>query len=932
MKKTTEEFKKSSLDIHGMHCASCAQTITRELDKADGIKDVNVNLATNKAYFEYNPNKLKKRNIIDTIEKTGYKASPQVEKIVVKIAGMNCASCVQTVEKALSKTEGIAEVNVNLATEKATILYDPEVLNYSDIENTINSTGYRAVEKFDMKSARGGYEKEITEEQKKFEEARKRLIIVWIFTIPVTIWMFLEMFLGITWPNELVFSVGMIILSIFPIFWAGNKTLSSAFNAARNKNANMDTLIALGTLSAFLSGPLSFIIPVMNYTGVGAMIMAFHLMGRYIENKAKGRASQAIRKLLELGAKTAKIIRNGKEQEIPVDELKKGDIMVIRPGEKIPTDGLIIEGKSSVDESMATGESTPVKKTEGDEVIGATINQRGLLKVKATKVGDETFLSQVIRLVEEAQGSKVPIQNYADKITGYFVPVVLFLAIMALILWMFIPDFMIGIIAPFQDVIPWIDIDLGLITLALSAFIATLVIACPCALGLATPTALMVGSGMGANNGILIRHGEAIQTFEKLETIVFDKTGTITKGTPEVIDIHSTNNFSKEEVLKLAASIEAGSEHPLADAVLRKAKEKDIEFYDISDFESITGKGVKGTRKSKSKSTILVGSKKLMDQYNIDYNLVNNLIQKREEEAKTVILVALDSKLAGILAIADAIKDDSVAAIAELKSMGIETIMLTGDNERTAKAIARKAGISRVIAEVLPNEKVEEIQDLQKEGKMVAMVGDGINDAPALTAANVGISIGTGTDIAIEAGDITLVSGKLSGVVSSLKLSRETFKKIRQNLFWAFIYNTIALPLAIIGFAHPVVGQIAMASSSVTVVTNSNLLRRKNIQPDSQYLSKSFSSDALRKSEISDHEEQLITHQQENEQSKIKEREVSQEMGKLKCSECDYEQELPTHCGKPMVKEDDNLVCWMGAECGSEPIPEHHGKPMKIVE
>jgi len=831
----TQEYKKSTLDIKGMHCASCAQTISKELLKVDGLKNVNVNIATNKAYFEYDPEKLKKDIIIDTIQKTGYNASPKLQKIIVKIAGMTCASCAQTVEKALSKSGGIIEASVNLATEKATISYDPDEISYADIEIIIKNTGYRPIGKIEAKSAREEYEKEITEEEKEFKEARKRLIIAWIFTTPITIWMLFGMIGGIMWPNALVYSLGMILLSVFPLFWAGRETLSSAFKAIRNANANMDVLIALGTLSAFISGPLSFIIPVFNYAGVGAMIMSFHLIGRYIENKAKGKASQAIRKLLELGAKTARIIRNGEEQEIPIDELQKEDVMIIRPGEKIPTDGIIIEGISSVDESMATGESIPVKKAEGDEVIGATINQRGLLKAKATKIGEETFLSQVIRLVEECQGSKVPIQKYADKVTGYFVPMVLFLAIMGLILWMFLPNMMIAIIIPFQGILPWIDINLGVITLALSAFIATLIIACPCALGLATPTALMVGSGMGAKNGILIRRGEAIQTLKNLKTIVFDKTGTITKGMPEVTDILPVNGFSNEDVLKLAANIEAGSEHPLADAVLKKAREKNIEFQEILDFEAITGKGVKGKIKSEPNSTIFIGSKKLMNEFNIDYSLVNDVVQEREEEAKTVILVALDNKLAGILAIADAIKDDSISAIKELSSLGIETVMLTGDNERTANAIARKTSISRVIAEVLPDEKVEVIRKLQKNGNLVAMVGDGINDAPALTAADVGIAIGTGTDIAIEAADITLVSGKLSGVVSALKLSRETFKKIKQNLFWAFFYNTIALPVAVIGLAHPLIGQIAMATSSVSVVSNANLLRRKNIQPNAQF-------------------------------------------------------------------------------------------------
>jgi Cu+-exporting ATPase len=585
----------------------------------------------------------------------------------------------------------------------------------------------------------------------------------------------------------------------------------------------MDVLIALGTLSAFITGPLSFFWPVLNYAGVGAMIMAFHLTGRYIEAKAKGRASQAIRKLLELGAKSARIEVDGEVKEIPIELLKVNDIMVVKPGEKIPTDGIIIEGQSAIDESMATGESMPVKKKVGDEVIGATINQRGLLKAKATKVGKDTFLSQVVKLVEECQGSKVPIQKFADRIVSFFVPAVLVLSTIAFLLWMFLPGALN---------LPWVDPNLGVVTLALLALIATLIIACPCALGLATPTALMVGSGMGAENGVLIRHGEAIQTLKNIETVVFDKTGTITKGKPEVTDIHVAEGFTKHEIIRFAASIEAGSEHPLADAIIRKAKEEDIELYKLFEFESITGKGVKAKVKASPEKLILVGSRKLMKENGVDYNEdLEADIVSLEEEAKTVILLAVDGKMAGILAIADAIKEDSILAIRELESLGIKTVMLTGDNKRTAKAIAKKIGISEVLAEVLPDEKVNEILRLQENEKLVAMVGDGINDAPALTAANVGIAIGTGTDIAIESADITLVSGHLSGVVTAVKLSRNTFKKIKQNLFWAFFYNVVAIPLAMLGLAHPLIAEVAMATSSVTVVSNANMLRRSDIYP-----------------------------------------------------------------------------------------------------
>ncbi len=504
--------------------------------------------------------------------------------------------------------------------------------------------------------------------------------------------------------------------------------------------------------------------------------------------------------------------------------------MIVRPGEKIPTDGVVIEGQSSVDESMATGESMPVPKNVDDEVIGATVNQRGMLKVRAAKVGQNTFLSQVIKMVEEAQGSKVPIQEFADRVVSYFVPAVLVLSISALILWLIFPNQINMASVWAQPFLPWVNPNLGIITLALSAFVASLVIACPCALGLATPTALMVGSGMGAENGVLIRHGAALQTLKEVDTIVFDKTGTITKGKPEVTDIIPAEGYTKEEVLRLAASVEVGSEHPLGEAILRNAKDQNLELYEVGAFEAITGRGVKAQIKLSPKKNVLVGNRKLMEEEKIDFKAFESSLKRLEEEAKTAMLLSVGEKLAGVLAVADMLKDDSVDAIRKLEGMGIKTTILTGDNQRTAKAIAKKVGISRVLAEILPDQKVKEIQRLQENGETVAMVGDGINDAPALTAANVGIAIGTGTDIAIESADVTLVRGNLSSVVTAVKLSKATFRKIKQNLFWAFFYNAAAIPLAMLGLAHPVIAEIAMAISSVTVVSNANLLRRTKIR------------------------------------------------------------------------------------------------------
>jgi Cu+-exporting ATPase len=589
----------------------------------------------------------------------------------------------------------------------------------------------------------------------------------------------------------------------------------------------MDTLIALGTGVALLTGPASFFIPVANYAGVAAMIMAFHMTGRYVEESAKGRASQAIRKLLELGAKTAQVMRDGSEIEIPIDEVVVGDVMVVRPGEKIPTDGRVLEGNSAVDESMATGESMPVNKHPGDEAIGATVNQEGLLKIEATKVGKDTFLSQVIKLVEECQGSKVPIQEFADRVTGVFVPVVIGIAVVTLLAWLLVPSLMYTLVEA-GSFLPWVNPDLNVITLAIISVVAILVIACPCALGLATPTALMVGSGMGAEHGILIRNGAAIQTLKDVKIAVFDKTGTITKGRPELTDVVAINGFSEQEVLGLAASAERGSEHPLGKAIVEGAISGGIDPDEPKDFTAVRGKGIQATINGRS---VIVGSRRLMRESGLKPDELEDRMRKLEEEAKTAMLVAADGKLAGAIAVADTLKIDSVAAINELSDMGLKTVMITGDNQRTADAIAKVVGIDYVLAEVLPDGKVSEVKKLQEEYGLVAFVGDGINDAPALKQANVGIAIGTGTDIAIEASDVTLVRGQLTGVIEAINLSRETFKKIKQNLFWAFFYNVAMIPLAVIGWMHPVLAEIAMATSSVTVVGNANRLRKVDIRP-----------------------------------------------------------------------------------------------------
>ncbi len=741
-----------------------------------------------------------------------------MEKSIIDIGGMHCAACSQRIEKALNKSEGVTEANVNLATEKATVKFDEKIVDEKGIRKIIKDTGYNPKDIGDEK------ESKLDEDIKNLKTASRKMWAAWYFTIPIIVLMIPDMLFGIMLIPGIWFHVSFLILAFPVIFITGATTLKSAFNSVMHKSANMDVLIAMGTLAAFLIGIARFFLPVANYAGVAAMIMAIHLTGRYIETKAKGRASQAIKKLLQLGAKTAKVIRNKKEIEVPVSEVIINDVMIVRPGEKIPTDGVVVDGNSAVDESMATGESIPVKKKKGDEVIGATINQRGMLRIKATKIGKDTFLSQVIKMVEEAQGTKVPIQVFADKVTSIFVPVVIGISILTFISWMIFPGFFKSIIIWAQSFLPWINPDLSIFSLALFATIAVLVIACPCSLGLATPTALMVGSGKGAENGILIRQGSAIQLMKNAKTIVFDKTGTITKGKPEVTDIITANKFTNKQLMTLAASVEHASEHPLAQAIVDKSKSMKLKLKKAKNFMSVTGKGVKAKVDGKQ---VLIGNRLLKDS-NINYSDLQKELERLENEAKTAIIVAIDKKPAGIIAIADAIKDDSAKAIKELNKMGFETVMITGDNKRTANAIAKKVGIKKVLAEVLPDGKVDEVKRLQKEG-IVAMVGDGINDAPALTQAEIGIAIGTGTDIAIESSDITLVSGNLSAVVSAVRLSQATFRKIKQNLFWAFFYNIVAIPIAMLGLLHPAIAEAAMAFSSITVVTNANLLRRIKI-------------------------------------------------------------------------------------------------------
>jgi Cu+-exporting ATPase len=825
----TEQLQSVTLPVEGMTCASCVSHVQKALQDVGGVAEATVNLATEQATVRFDPALVQLGRLAGAVHDAGYEVSGTTKTLA--IGGMTCASCVAHVERALAELPGVLQVNVNLATENAALKYVPGLVDVADFSRAVADAGYEVLPE-EQEQAKEG----LSREELKMRDARRRMILAWAFTAPVILWMLPEMIAGIAWPTEVAFKLGMLLLAAPVLFWVGRHTYVAAWNSSVHGAPNMDALIALGTGASFLTGMLTFFLAVPSYAGVSAMIMTFHLTGRYVEASAKGRASQAIRRLLELGAKSARVLVGGVEREVPIDQVQVSDVMVVRPGEQIPTDGIVVEGESAVDESMATGESMPVNRGPGDEVIGATINQDGLLKVRATRVGKDTFLAQVIRLVEEAQGSKVPIQAFADRVTAVFVPIVLGIALLTFVGWFLFPTALRPIVRWAAGVLPWVNPDLNTFTLALITTVSVLVIACPCALGLATPTALMVGSGIGAENGILIRSGEAIQAMRDVRVVVFDKTGTLTEGRPAVTDQVPTGGTATRDLLAWAASVEVGSEHPLGKAVVQRAEAEGVALGQLDGFQAVRGKGVVGMVDGRS---VVVGSRSLLQDNGISSAGIEDEMRRLESEGKTAILVAVDHQVRGALAVADTLKENAIDAIRELKALGLEAAMITGDNERTANAIARQVGIDRVLAQVLPEEKMAEVQRLQatmsaSRGRkgLVAMVGDGINDAPALTQADVGIAIGTGTDIAIEAADITLVRGDLGGVISAVKLSRATFAKVMQGLFWAFFYNVIMIPLAVVGMMHPVLAEIAMATSSITVVTNANLLRGVNIRTD----------------------------------------------------------------------------------------------------
>lgn len=817
-------IQKTTLKLTGMTCASCAQNIEKVLNKIDGVKKATVNFSVEKATIEYDPGKVNPAAFENAITGIGYGVAKQ--EITLKIGGMHCASCALNIETALKKTNGITSANVSFPLEQAKINYDPGIVSIPEIKKAIENVGYTASEKVDKTEA----DREQRARESEIKRQKINFIIALVLAIPISLG---DMGRNLGWgfvPEILKNDYLLFILATIVMLFPGRQFFEGTYKGLKHGVTDMNLLIATGTGAAYIISVAATFLDLgeaykHTYYDTAALLIMFIVLGRYLEALTKGKTSEAIRKLMGLRAKTARIFVNGEEKEIPVENVMVNDVVIVRPGEKIPVDGRVIEGLTAIDESMLTGESIPVEKTVGSEVIGATMNKTGMIKFKATKVGADTALAQIIKLVEDAQTQKAPIQKLADIVAGHFILAVHVLALLTFFFWFFIgfeyfnvpATFGMGMTSPF------------LFSLLIS--ITVLIISCPCAVGLATPTAIMVGTGKGAENGILIKGGEALERAQKLDTIVFDKTGTLTKGEPSLTDVIAIKG-AEVEILKLAAIAEKGSEHPLGEAILKGAKERGIGIPDAESFRAIPGRGIEVKSGGKR---VLVGTRKLMTENNMDIAPLNRRMEELETQGKTAMLVSSDNEIVGMIAVADTLKEYSKEAVNELHKMGFTVAMITGDNRRTADAIAKQVGIDIVLSEVLPEEKATQIKKLQAEGKKVAMVGDGINDAPALMQSDVGIAIGSGTDVAIESAQIVLIKSDVRDVAKAIRLSKLTLKKIKQNLFWAFFYNVVGIPIAagiLYPFTNPpfllnpALAAAAMATSSVSVTMNTLLMKR----------------------------------------------------------------------------------------------------------
>ena len=823
-------IKKESYKVVGMSCSACAKALEKTVENIDGVFSQSVNIATEKIQIEYDSDKVKFEHIEKIVKKAGFNLLKDIiyNNVVLKIGGMSCASCANAINKSINKLDGVENVDVNLATEKVTINYDSSKLKLSQIRNSIEKLGFKVLDKSESKN---NLDEDKLRKEREIKTLLVKFLIATIFSIPLLYIamqpMIPKSLVLIELPkliNPTINPLNYALIQLFlviPIMIVGYKFYVNGFKAFLNKSPNMDSLVAIGTLSSFLYS-LYTTFKINNETMMlghyqlyyesAGIIITLILFGKYLELKSKGKTSEAIKKLIGLQPKTALVLVDDSEIEIPIDEVEVGDIVIVKPGSKIPVDGIVVDGNTFVDESMLTGESIPIEKNIGDSVIGASINKNGSIKFKADKVGSNTVLSQIIKLVEDAQNKKAPIAKLADTVSGYFVPTVILISIISSLLW-----FIFG------------DKDLEFI---IKIFTAILVIACPCALGLATPTAIMVATGKGAENGILIKSGEALELMHKVDTIVFDKTGTITEGKPQVTDIIPSKSINEDYLLKIAASAEKNSEHPLGEAIVRFGVEKEIKFINVDKFNAIPGYGIETTIDNKK---VLIGNKKLMNDKNISFKDLYKIGDELSKQGKTPMYISMGDELLGIIAVADVIKENSKKTVEKLHDMGIKVAMLTGDNKNTANAISKEVGIDLVISEVLPQDKSNEINKLKEQGRFVAMVGDGINDAPALANSNVGIAIGNGTDIAIESADIVLMKSDLIDVLTAINLSKETIKNIKQNLFWAFAYNIVGIPIAagvlyIFGgpLLNPMFAAMAMSLSSVSVISNALRLKRFN--------------------------------------------------------------------------------------------------------